>query len=169
MVFTHWVFVVVGMAFSSSLGWGADQKTSTVITSNTMTASGETNRAIFRGNVKMVQEELVVHSDVMIVYFKDKSPSSPQPKEAGSPQESQKEIRFIEARGHVRIAQGESRATCQRAIYDKLEEKVILRGSPVAWQEGTRISGPKMTMYLKENRSVVEGGTRVTIEGVEKN
>ena len=39
----------------------------------------------------------------------------------------------------------------------------------MAWQEGTRISGPKMTMYLKENRSVVEGGTRVIIEGAKEN
>jgi lipopolysaccharide export system protein LptA len=44
-----------------------------------------------------------------------------------------------------------------------------LTGSPVAWQTGTRISGPKMTMFLKENRSVVEGGTRVVIEGSEQN
>ena len=157
------------MAFSPSLGWGTSQKTATVITSNTMTASSQTNQAIFRGNVKMVQEELVVHSDVMIVYFKEKVAATSSSATRPSTQESKKEIRFIEARGHVKIVKGESRATCQRAIYDKLEEKVILRGSPVAWQEGTRISGPKMTMFLKENRSVVEGGTRVTIEGEEEN
>ncbi len=64
----------------------------------------------------------------------------------------------------MRIVQGESRAISQHALYNKKEEKVVLTGSPVAWQSGTRISGPKMTMYLKENRSVVEGGTRVIIE-----
>jgi len=62
----------VGIALSPSLGWGAGQKTATVITSNTMTASSQTNQAIFRENVKMVQEELIVHSDVMIVHFKEK-------------------------------------------------------------------------------------------------
>ena len=117
----------------------------------------------------MVQEELIVHSDIMIVYFKEKQASTSSPVGQPPSQQSNKEIRFIEARGDVRIANGESRATCQRAIYDKRAEKVILRGSPVAWQGGTRISGPKMTMFLKENRSVVEGGAQVTIEESEGN
>ncbi len=116
----------------------------------------------------MVQEELVVHSDIMIVYFRETSTAGSSSASKSSNQESNKEIRFIEAKGHVRIANGESRAVCDRAIYDKLTEKVILRGSPEAWQGGTRISGPKMTMFLKENRSVVEGGTRVTIEPSEE-
>jgi lipopolysaccharide export system protein LptA len=168
-VFSRWVFVIVGIAFSPCLGWGAVKNPATVITSNTMTASNQTNRAIFRGDVKMVQGELIVHSDIMIVYFNEKRTSASSSGGQSPTQESKKEIRFIEAKGHVRITKGESRATSQRAIYDKLADKVILTGSPVAWQEGTRISGPKMTMFLKENRSVVEGGTRVTIEGSQEN
>lgn len=118
----------------------------------------------------MVQGELVVHSDVMIVHFKEKAPSGPSSSlAAGTNSESGKEISYIEAKGRVRIEKGGSRATSQHALYNKAEEKVILTGSPVAWQDGTRISGPKMTMFLKENRSVVEGGTRVVIEGSEQN
>lgn len=135
-----------------------------------MTASSEKNQAIFQGSVKMVQGELVVHSDVMIVYFKEKSASdlsSSTP--SGAKSESGKEISYIEAKGKVRIEKGESRATSHHALYYKAEEKVILTGSPVAWQAGTRISGPKMTMFLKENRSVVEGGTQVIIEESEQN
>jgi len=135
-----------------------------------MTASSEKNQAIFQGSVKMVQGELVVYSDVMIVYFKEKPRSghSSTP-DSGTKPESGKEINYIEAKGQVRIEKGESRATSQHALYYKAEEKVILTGSPVAWQTGTRISGPKMTMFLKENRSVVEGGTRVIIEESEQN
>ena len=47
-------------------GWGEGQKTTTVITSKTMTASSQKNQAIFRENVKLVQEELVVYSDMKI-------------------------------------------------------------------------------------------------------
>lgn len=162
--------VAVGFVLVPILGWGEGQKTTTVITSKTMTASDENNQAIFQGAVKMVQGELVVHSDVMIVYFKEKSPSGPSSNSAsGANSESGKEISYIEAKGRVRIEKGESRATSQHALYYKAEEKVILTGSPEAWQAGTRISGPKMTMFLKENRSVVEGGTRVVIEGPEQN
>ncbi len=146
------------------------QKTTTVITANSMMASGEKNQAIFRGNVKLVQGELHVQSDVLVVYFLDKGTGSSRPPKSEdskgvSEQKAGKEIRYIEAKGQVHIQKGESRATCEHALYDKREEKVILRGSPVAWQEGTRISGPKMTMFLKENRSIVEGGTKVVIEG----
>lgn len=126
-----------------------------------MTASSEKNQAIFKGSVKLVQGELIVYSDVMIVYFQEKTSPSPAP---DSGEEAGKEIHMIEARGHVKIFKGDSRATSEHAVYYKQDEKVILRGSPVAWQEGTKITGPKMTMYLKENRSIVEGGTRVVIE-----
>jgi len=159
----------VCIVLSPSLGWGAGQKTTTVITSNTMTASSQTNQAIFRENVKMVQEELVVYSDMMIVHFKEQGASASSPIGQSPTQESKKEIRFIEAKGHVKIAKGESRGRCQHALYDKQAEKIILRGSPVVWQAGTRVSGRKITMFLKENRSVVEGETRVTIEEYEGN
>ncbi|MEZ4345834.1 MAG: LptA/OstA family protein [Nitrospirales bacterium] len=154
------------------LGWmmlpivcnGQESQSSTVITSNTMTASSEKNQAVFKGAVKLVQGDLIVYSDIMTVFFKEKphSPSTPFPPSEN--RESAKEIHLIEARGHVRIFKGENRATSEHALYYKQEEKVILRGSPVAWQEGTKISGPKMTMYLRENKSIVEGGTRVVIE-----
>ena len=131
-----------------------------------MTASSEKNLAVFKGSVKLVQGELTVFSDVMTVFFKEKVlPKASDTSSAGhGNKDTAKEIHIIEARGHVRIFKGESRATSEHALYFKQEEKVILRGSPVAWQDGTKISGPKMTMYLRENRSVVEGGTQVIIE-----
>lgn len=161
--------VVVGTVFFPILGWGESQKTTTVITSNTMTASSLENKVIFRENVKMVQEGLVVHSDIMIVYFKEKSAQASSPVGQLPSENSQKEIRVIEAKGHVKIAKGESRATCTRALYDKQEERIILLGSPVVWEAGTRVSGQKITMFLKENRSIVEGDTRVIIEEGEEN
>ena len=131
-----------------------------------MTASSEKNLAVFKGSVKLVQGELTVFSDMMTVFFKEKGlPKSSDNSSVGNGNtDTAKEIHIIEARGHVRIFKGESRATSEHALYFKQEEKVILRGSPVAWQDGTKISGPKMTMYLRENRSVVEGGTQVIIE-----
>ena len=159
----------MGTVFFPILGWGESQKTTTVITSNTMTASSQENKVIFRENVKMVQEGLVVHSDIMIVYFKEKSAQASSPVGQLPSENSQKEIRVIEAKGHVKIAKGESRATCTRALYDKQEERIILLGSPVVWEAGTRVSGQKITMFLKENRSIVEGDTRVIIEEGEEN
>ena len=33
-----------------------------------------------------------------------------------------------------------------------------------AWEKGTRVSGKQITMFLAEDRSVVEGGSHVRIE-----
>lgn len=150
------------------LGWGEGKKPTTVITSKTMTASSQKNTAIFREDVKMVKDDLVVHSDVMIIYFKEKGSQTSSQVETTPSRKTGKEIRFIEAKGHVKIKSGESRAIAKHALYYTKEEKIILRGSPVVWQAGTRISGMKMTMFLKENRSIVEGNTRVIIEEAEE-
>jgi lipopolysaccharide export system protein LptA len=71
----------------------------------------------------------------------------------------------VEAIGHVKITQDNSHATCQKAVYFSTEEKIILTGEPVAWEKGTRVSGKLITIYLAEERSVVEGDSHVRIEG----
>jgi lipopolysaccharide export system protein LptA len=50
-------------------------------------------------------------------------------------------------------------------VYFSDGEKIILTGDPVAWEKGTRVSGKQITIYLTEERSVVEGDSRVHIEG----
>ena len=146
----------------------AVQSEQITITSNTMTASNKGRRAIFREAVILTQGDLVVRSDVMVVRFKQDKESTP--KQSGEQtQEAGRKIDLIEAKGKVVIEKASGRATCRHAVYHKDEEKIVLTGSPVAWQGGTRVSGPKMTMYLEENRSVVEGGTRVIIDEQEGN
>jgi lipopolysaccharide export system protein LptA len=39
-----------------------------------------------------------------------------------------------------------------------------LTGDPVAWERGTRVSGKQITIFMAEERSVVEGGSHVRIE-----
>ena len=134
----------------------------TTITSNTMTANGKEGKAVFQGAVTLTQGDLVVHSDIMIVHFKTKSPSVVD-QSSGSAGNSGQRVDLIEAKGSVIIEKATGRATCRHAVYYKDEEKIVLTGSPVAWEGGTQVSGPKMIMYLKENRSVVEGGSRVVI------
>jgi len=152
--------VVVGLIPSSAI---AAQNPPTTITSQTMIANNKSGTVIFQGEVHFIQADLVVRSDEMIVRFTTNETS--QASETQSPdQGGKRKISVIEAKGHVVIEKGEGKATCGHAIYYKDEERIVLTESPVAWQRGTRISGPKMTMYLKEDRSIVEGGTSVVIE-----
>lgn len=162
---------------------GTDDRTTT-ITSQKMTVRNSENKAIFEGTVIMVKGALTVHSDVMVVFFKsqdqavaqDKSdpvrnrpaPSSASGK-SGSREElptlGNKSVKMIEATGKVvTIEKNEGKATCRKAVYFGDEDKLVLTGDPIAWEKGTRVAGNKITMYLAEDRSVVEGGSRVRIE-----
>ncbi|MER3425250.1 MAG: hypothetical protein C4293_20515 [Nitrospiraceae bacterium] len=156
------------------------EESTTTITSQRMTVRNQENKAIFEGAVVLTRGPLVVHSDVMVVFFQPADQSSPsgnsqeilngKPKETATaergrlPIMANRSVRMIEATGRVKIIKADGQATCRKAIYHGSEDKIVLTGDPVAWQKGTRVSGQKITMYLAEDRSVVEGESRVMIE-----
>jgi lipopolysaccharide export system protein LptA len=157
----------------------------TNITAKTMTVNNQENKAIFDGSVVLTQGELIVYSDHMVVSFrssengnvrtKSGTTASAQPGKAvekkqkpgkdAMPTVSDRTISKIEATGRVKIEKQDGRATCQRAVYYEEDKKLVLTGEPVAWQKGTRVTGKQITMFLEEDRSLVEGGSHVTIEG----
>jgi lipopolysaccharide export system protein LptA len=83
---------------------------------------------------------------------------------ADLPTVSNRSVSMVEAIGSVVIEKDDGRATCRKAVYYESEGKIVLTGNPVAWQKGTKVSGEKMTMFLAEDRSVIEGGSQVVIE-----
>jgi lipopolysaccharide export system protein LptA len=147
----------------------------TTITARKMTVRNQESKAIFEGSVVLIKGGLTVHSDVMVVLFKpgDQQDSGKTVEGTGAnkegragtaPMPGNRAVHVIEATGRVRIEKDGGTATCQKAIYYKDEEKIVLTGSPVAWQKGTRVSGKVITMFLEEDRSIVEGDSHVQIE-----
>ena len=64
----------------------------------------------------------------------------------------------IIATGNVRIERtGGGLATAEEAVYYQEDEKVVLTGRPVVKQKQDFVEGTKITLFLKEKRSVVEG------------
>ncbi|MBI3603780.1 MAG: hypothetical protein HY205_04955 [Nitrospirae bacterium] len=157
----------------------------TTITAEKMTVRNQDSKAIFEGAVVLTKGALIVHSDVMVVVFKAGDQPAPggggaargsgkarnaatdksvPANAAGLPTTGNRSVSMIEATGRVRIEKDDGQATGQKAMYFAEEEKIILTGEPVAWQKGTRVTGQKITMYLAEGRSIVEGNSRVQIE-----
>ncbi|MCP9454510.1 MAG: hypothetical protein NNA18_00190 [Nitrospira sp.] len=140
----------------------------TTITSNKMTVHNRENQAIFEGNVVLTRGALVVNSEKMIVFFHgqagDPKHGAAEKRSEGLPSPTGRSLERVEAIGHVTIKQENGHATCQKAVYFSNEEKIIMTGDPVAWEKGTRVSGRQITIYLAEERSVVEGGSHVHIE-----
>lgn len=159
----------------------------TTITSTKMTVRNQDSQAVFEGGVVLTRGPLVVHSDLMIVQFHSQSRHSTLPTAGGDPSTqamappkpnagmssmSNRSVSRVEATGslnHVKIEYENGNATCQKAIYFSDEEKIVLTGDPVAWEKGTRVSGKRITIFLAEERSVVEGSSHVRIEGEGKN
>ncbi len=77
--------------------------------------------------------------------------------------EKREDVERATAVGNVRISFGERRGTGERAEYFPKEERAVLLGHPKVWQDNDVVSGCKITLLLKEDRSRVDGcdGERV--------
>ncbi|MBH0202857.1 MAG: hypothetical protein HP496_11320 [Nitrospira sp.] len=157
---------------------------STTITSKKMTVRNQDSQAIFEDTVVLSRGPLIVHSDKMVVLFTSRNrdlslpsgggtdhrnPSARTDHSAVSPM-SNRSVQRIEATGdahRVKIKYENGNATCQKAVYFVDGEKIVLTGDPIAWERGTRVSGKQITIFMAEERSVVEGGSHVRIEGEE--
>lgn len=143
----------------------------TTVISQKMTFKNQENQAVFDGAVVLTRGTLVVYSDRMVVSFgSQEAGAEPKPgKSSSTPAKgpdtvSNRAVTQIEATGRVKIERDAGNATCQKAVYYRDEDKIVLTGDPVAWDKGTRVSGKRITMFLAEDRTVVEGGSRVRIE-----
>lgn len=145
---------------------GVEQAVSTTITSKKMTVKNQDSQAVFEGAVVLTRGSLVVYSDRMVVMFRAQDPpaSDNQKGPEAVPVVSNRSVNRIEATGRVKIEKDSGSATCEKAIYYHDGDKIVLTGDPVAWDKGTRVSGKQITMFLAEDRSVVEGGSHVRIE-----
>jgi lipopolysaccharide export system protein LptA len=65
-------------------------------------------------------------------------------------------VERIEANGRVKVVQGGKTATADQAVYYNADETIVLTGRPETWEDGYRIQGSRITILLKEQRSVVE-------------
>ncbi|MBI3994588.1 MAG: hypothetical protein HY349_01295 [Nitrospirae bacterium] len=127
-----------------------------------MTVRSLEHQAVFEGDVVMTKEDLTITSHRAEVTFASKDAvAEPDPSAAGllSPQSQfvDNEITLIHATGNVVLQQGDKRIQAEEAFYYQKEDKVILLGEPVAWEKDYQVTGTKMTIYLRENRSIVEG------------
>lgn len=140
------------------------------ITSQKMTVRNQENLIIFEGKVMVThanaggKENLIINADQLKVFFV----SSPQgmlssTEEPGSNKNGKsdkktqvKEVSSMEAVGNVTMRQGARHGRAEKAIYYEKDDMIILIGNAEIWENDYNVSGKRMTIYLKEERSVVE-------------
>ena len=131
---------------------GKDDRTQPVtIDADKMERFGKESLVVFTGNVVARQNNSVQYAERMEVYLD----------EAGD-----KILRTVST-GSVRIITRDCRTgTARRAEYYDLEQRVVLIGNARVWQEDNVVSGDTITIFLSQDRSVVQGGKDERVKAV---
>lgn len=121
------------------------------ITADTLEVRQSENVAIFEGDVKAVQGEMVLNADMLTVYYRDV--------EGG---QGNLGVSRINAEGNVVVSSPDETAQGQSGVYDVENGRIDLAGGVVLNRGNNIVRGEMMTMDLESGVSRVSGGsTRV--------
>jgi len=132
------------------------------IVSDRLDAYNDKGLVVFSGSVVATQEDKVMKSDNLFLYYKKKEGKS---EKIGSKSIIKAgELEKIEAKGNVTITQGEKVVTGENAVFYNDEQKIIVTGNSVMKEGDNIIKGERIVVFLEENRGIVESapGSRVT-------
>ena len=106
---------------------------------------------VFTGNVVASQNNSTQYADRMEVYLDANGDNI---------------VRTVST-GNVRIITKDCRTgTARRAEYYDAEQRVLLIGNARVWRDDNVVTGERITLYLAEDRSVVEGGKQERVKAV---
>jgi lipopolysaccharide export system protein LptA len=160
------VFFLLGeLTLSFSPGSGAvkdlvkDTGEPIVIRSDTLEVIGSSNTISFKGKVTAKGSGFEMKCDEMLVFY---TKGAAKGLEKENPEGG---IDRIVATGSVKVVRTEGGfATADKAEFFQKDEKVILTGNPVLTQERDSVEGDRITVYLKENRIVVDGASEKKVK-----
>jgi len=121
------------------------------IKSDTLEVDQQKRLIVFEGAVRARRRDMTVDCQKMLVYYLDRSASTESAVES-------RQIDKIVALGNVTVNRSDgSVARAGKAIFFQAEEKIVLTEDPSVQQGQDIVEGEKITILLKEERSIVEG------------
>lgn len=130
-----------------------------IIVSNTLEIDDQKNRVIFTGNVNAQGKEFEITCQKLDLYY--------HRQKQGDQEKSKIDIKKIVATDTVKILRTEGgSASADTAIYFHDEAKIVLTGNPKIKQENDFVEGTKITLFLKDKKSVVEGSEGNQVKAV---
>jgi lipopolysaccharide export system protein LptA len=131
-----------------------------VIQSNSLEIDNKKRIIIFKGEVDAKEKTFNIQCDELLLYYI----------EASAPVENEDpnlKVDRIVARGRVKIIRPEGgSASAEHAVYYQAEERVVLTGNPIVSQGDDFIEGERITLFMRESRSVVEGSKKRKVKAV---
>lgn len=128
-----------------------DRSQPLTIDADRMERFGKESLVIFTGNVVARQNNSVQYADRMEVYLDEKGDRVLRAISTGS-------VRIITRDCHT--------GTARRAEYYDLDQRVVLMGNARVWQDDNVVSGDSITIYLAQDRSIVQGGKQERVKAV---
>ncbi|MFQ5658418.1 MAG: lipopolysaccharide transport periplasmic protein LptA [Candidatus Methylomirabilales bacterium] len=130
---------------------GSETERPTTVTADHLEVSRKEQKAVYTGDVVAQTPDLTVTADRMEFDF----------------DENMEVVERMVATGNVRIRRRDgTKATSDRATYDVMRETVVLEGHARARQAGNTLTGPRIILYMKEDRQVVEGNENERVTAV---
>lgn len=144
-----WLLLPVTLLGAVVMSWAAEERSPITISADTLEVNRKARVAIYQGNVAANDRGrgFSILADRIEFYFDDRM----------------EEVERAAAEGNVRLSYGERRGVAERAEYFPGEQRAILLGHPKVWQENDVVTGCRITLLLREDRSQVDGcdGERV--------
>ncbi|HOP48487.1 MAG TPA: lipopolysaccharide transport periplasmic protein LptA [Desulfobacteraceae bacterium] len=154
ILFIIFLFYVLLECFAGAQGlkqtFSKSEQEPIIIKANTLEVIETSKQIIFTGEVNAKKEDFVIDCQKMVVHYKNR-PALDRSEGVDT------SIEKIIATGKVRITRAQGgEATANEAVYYPQDEKIVLSDNPVVVQGKDFVEGDRITIFLKENRSVVE-------------
>ncbi len=112
------------------------------ITADHLSADSAKDSVTFDGNVVVKQDDVTLQADRVVAEYS----------------RGAKAVEKITAEGNVRVSHAGREARAARAVFYNVEQRIVLSGGADLTYGENVLKGETMTLYLRENRSVVTGG-----------
>jgi lipopolysaccharide export system protein LptA len=166
-VFAFSLFSLLAILVFSSLSADAAQKVleravgqSIVIKSDSLEIDNQKRLVTFTGNVDAHADDLIITCEKLFVQYTGSM-------QKDSSQKNSMKMEKITAKGTVKITRPDGGlATAEEAVYFQKEGKIVLTGAPQVKQGDDFVEGSKITLFLNEDRSIVEGSDGKQVKAV---
>jgi lipopolysaccharide export system protein LptA len=119
-------------------------------------------RIVYRGSVVATQGDSTLKSNTLTVTYEDAMTKAAAQGEGANTTQGQ-QIKEIVAEEDVEITSTTRRATCNKAVFSDASRTIILTGNAVLRDGTNEVTGQKVTIYVDEGRTTVEGSPTMVL------
>ena len=119
------------------------------IRSDSLEIDNKHNVVVFMGNVEATRGDITINCNKIELFYQN------IPQDNQNTGKTQARVLEIIATENVRLSRPDGGlATAEKAVYNQIDEQIILTGKPVIKQGSDFVEGSKITLFLKEDSPI---------------